>query len=175
MSKEYPFDQSFDPNRKLQYINSDPSVMHCHHYSAIFTKLALELQDSGGARYLTEAMEEASYIALRKVFITEGVQSAAERRAFVEQYYRLTGLGDFSIRECTANGGSITLRRSHIDEGWVKKYGQSPVPVNFVTAGFLAGAFAAIHDEHLRHYQAEETASMASGKAAGEFIVKVRS
>jgi hypothetical protein len=175
MSRECPFEQSFDPIRKLQYINSDPSVMHCHHYSAIFTKLALELKDSGGTKYLTEAMEEASYIALRKVFITEALESTAERRSFVEQYYRLTGLGDLSIRDCSAAGGSITLRRSHMDEGWVKKYGKSSTPVNFVTVGFLAGAFAAIFNKHLRHFQVEETASMATGKTTGEFLVKARS
>jgi len=174
MSKEFPFLQSFDPIRKLQYINSDPSVMHCHHYSAIFTRLAIDFESHGGTKNMAEAMEEAVYLALRKVFIGEEIKAVHERIRMVEEYFRLTGLGEIKLHADSATGGTATLSRSHIDEGWVKKYGNSKVPVNHVARGFLAGAFEVIHGKPLRSYDVEESASMAMGKAKGDFVIKER-
>jgi len=174
MSTEFPFLQSFDPIRKLQYVNSDPSVMHCHHYSAIFTKLAIDFDSNDGTRNMAEAMEEAVYLALKKVFIAGNVSTVAERTRMAEEYYRLTGLGSIKLHNTGTVGGTASLSRSHIDEGWVKKYGRSNVPVNHVTCGFVAGAFEVIHNKPLRHYTVKETASMAMGKNHGEFSISER-
>jgi predicted hydrocarbon binding protein len=41
-------------------------------------------------------------------------------------------------------------------------------------AGYLAAAYAVVHDKRLRTYVAEETKSMASGESHSEFVIRKR-
>lgn len=174
MSATYEFEQTFDPVRKLQYVNTDPSVMHCHHYATLITHMALDLDEIGAPRLLEEAMEEAIYLVLKKQLLLQNITSRDARVAAVEEHFRLTGLGSLELTVLSEGEGAARLSHSHIDEGWIKKWGTADGPVNRMGAGYLAAAFAVIHDARLRTYVAEETKSMASGETHSEFVIRRR-
>lgn len=173
MSKDYSFVQTFDPVRKLQYVNDDPSVMHCHHFATLYTKLAVDMKDIRGPELMREAMEESFYIVLKKAFIVRGTMSKEEKIKIAEEHFRLCGLGKarFSVGE---TGGNVELSHSHLDEGWIKKWQRQPEPVNFMGQGYIAAAFSLINGKSLRSYQVKETQSIVSGAPTSKFTVTLK-
>jgi hypothetical protein len=169
----YDFFQQFDSVRKLQYVNNDPSVMHCHHYSCLFTRLAMDMTDIEGPELLADSMEEAMYLVLRKTFLTGDVKSAPERIAIAVEHFRLSGLGLLRI-DGSPKGGSAEMRHSHIDEGWIKKWKQHTLPVNHMGRGFLAAAFCTAYDKPLRSYVVTETRSIVTGASTSRFEIALR-
>jgi hypothetical protein len=170
---EHKFEQTFDPIRKLQYINTDPSVMHCHHYSALFAKLAVDMEHLGAAEILSQSMEDAFYIVLRKFVILEELSNKQERIDVFQEHFRLAGLGTLLLRDVKKSGGNAILTHSHLDEGWIKKWGKHEKPVNFMGQGYIAAAFSVIHDTFPRTYQVEETNSIVTGDPQSEFIITI--
>jgi len=173
MTAPCKFDQVFDAERKLQYVNGEASVMHCHHYATIFTKLALDTPHLNGPENLFEAMEETAYLTLRKYFLVESISSPADRQAIASQYFALCGLGLVSL-EIDENGGRASMRHSHVDEGWLKKWGPRRKPVNLMGQGYLAGAMSAIFDQPVGTYRVKETRSIVSGAEASELAIQRR-
>jgi predicted hydrocarbon binding protein len=168
---EHQFVQTFDPIRKLQYVNTDPSVMHCHHYAALFTKLAVDMRHLGAPAMLSESMEDAFYILLKKLVILEELTSAKERIEIFQEHFRLAGLGTLVLKNIQPSGGNAVITHSHLDEGWVKKWGTYDEPVNFMGQGYIAAAFAVIHNTFPRTYRVEETRSIVKGDPQSEFTV----
>ena len=173
MSATCKFEQVFDAERNLQYVNTEVAVLHCHHYATIFTKLALEMGHLNGPGNLFDAMEETAYITLRKYFVVNGLKSSDDRKAIAEQYFALAGLGRLSLNVGT-DGGRATMRHSHADEGWLKKYGKSDRSVNVMGQGYLAGAMASVFNEPVGTYDVVETQSLVSGASSSEFTIKRR-
>jgi hypothetical protein len=173
MDMECKFEQIFDNTRNLQYVNGEVAVMHCHHYSAIFTRLALNTVDFGGPENLFEAMEETSYLTLLRYFTVENIVSSEEKITIAEQYFSLSGLGKVSF-DITGQGGTASMSYSHMDEGWIKKWGNSRKPVNLIGQGYIAGAMSVIFDNPIGTYAVKETQSIVSGNKTSEFIIKKR-
>lgn len=167
------FEHAFDSERCLQYVNNESAVMHCHHYSAIFTKLALATPALNGAGNLFDAMEETAYLTLRRYFTVEEVTATAERRQIAEEYFQLAGLGLVAL-DLSVAGGHASMRHSHVDEGWIKKWGQHPRPVNLIGQGYLAGAAAALFDQVIGSYAVKETQSLVMGAPRSEFRITRR-
>ena len=170
MTDTYDFVQTFDPGRKLQYVNDDPSVMHCHHYSALFTKLALDFSHIGGPDKLRDSMEEAYYLVLKKALITREISNKQEIKNLMEEHFRLAGLGKLEI-SVHGSGGTAKMVHSHMDEGWIKKWGKYDAPINFIGQGFLAAAFAILFDKKLRSFTVEEKKSIVSGSPYSFFEI----
>lgn len=170
MTLECKFDQRFDPNKCLQYVNNETSVLHCHHYSALYTKLALDTHYLGGPALLFESMEESAYLTLTKYYVVENIQSKDDRRAIAEQYFALTGLGMLSL-SLSPQGGRATMKHSHVDEGWIKKWKKESSPVNYIGQGYIAAAFSAINDLSIGAYHVLETRSIVKGDSVSEFEI----
>lgn len=173
MTIECKFEQRFDPEKRLQYINDESSVLHCHHYATLCTKLAIDTQYLEGPRLLFESMEEAAYLTLSKYFIVENISAVDDRRKIAEQHFALTGLGLLSL-SMSSNGGKATMKHSHVDEGWIKKWRREKYPVNFMGQGYIAAAFSAINDRSIGSYQVIETRSIVKGESISEFEVTKR-
>ena len=60
---------------------------------------------------------------------------------------------------------------SHVDEGWIKKWGKRDEPVNFIGSGYIAALFAAVLGKSTRSFDVKETASIVSGADKSEFVV----
>ncbi|HBE01718.1 MAG: hypothetical protein A2096_09355 [Spirochaetes bacterium GWF1_41_5] len=165
------FNQQFDSERMRQYINQDPSVLHCHHYATLYTKLALDMQELQAPRLLSESMEEAMYTVFKKYFVCDNISSLQDKIKVTEEIFRLTGLGLLEIR-FNSERGSAVMKHSHLDEGWIKKWGHAKHPVNFTGQGYIAAAFAVISDEWIGSYEVKEIKSIVCGDSFSEFSVQ---
>ena len=153
---------TFDPKTYRHAMNGHESVLHCHHYMSLTTKLAEDFDDIGGTRILKESAEDSIRPLLDSYFKENGVSSPDERLKIGAEYYAVMGLGLMEISGDEKTGKAI-LKHSHVDEGWMKKWGKSDKFINHFTCGFIAAVFAAAFDSPARSYQAEELSSIAVG------------
>lgn len=170
MNQACRFEQEFDDQRNLQYVNGEAAVMHCHHYATIFTKMALDHAGLGGPQHLFDAMEETAYLTLHRLFTVDAITGAEARRTIAEAYFALSGLGQLAL-EVHPDGGRATMRHAHVDEGWIKKWGQHSRPVNLMGQGYLVGAMAAIYGRPVGSYRVRETQSLVTGAKTSEFTI----
>ncbi len=168
--EECVFNQRFDNEKMLQYVNNDISVLHCHHYAGLFTKLALTMKKLDGPRLLFESMEESAYLILKKYYISHGVSATADKARIAQDYFGLMGLGALELN-ITSSGGSARMSHSHVDEGWIKKWSKTSEPLNFMGQGYLAGAFAIIMQLPVGSCEVTETASIVKGDSHSAFTL----
>ena len=168
---EINFIQRFDPKRNLQFVNDEPSVMHCHHYAALFTKLALDNEALEGPRLLKDSMEESFFLVLKKYYLRYGISRTEDKIAIAEEYFSKIGMGKLSI-SFSAEGGSAKMTRSHVDEGWVKKWGKTDKPVNFMGHGYISAVFCLSAGLSIRSFTVTEQNSIVKGDQQSLFIVK---
>ena len=169
----YDFIQTFDPKRKLQYINDDPSVMHCHHYSTLFTKLAIDFKHINATDKLRDSMEEAYYLVLKKAIIVKDIKNKEDKKDLIEKHFQLAGLGDLEITLQGYNG-TARMTHSHMDEGWILKWGKSDIPVNYIGQGYLLAAFNILFDKEIGSYKVEEKQSIVSGYPYSFFEITLK-
>lgn len=164
----------FDADRCRHYIGDLVSVLHCHHYSTLFTQLAIDSRDLvDGVRILREVTEDIVHGVLKSYFAQNGIADAAERLALGQQLFSFYGLGTMSFVAPAASGGTVEMSSAHVDEGWKKKWGKAAAPVNHIGAGFITGLFAAAYDKPPRSYQVEEKQSRAMGADKSVFSVSL--
>lgn len=159
----------FEPDQCRQYLNDELSVFHCHHYATLYTQLADDAKLFDGARHLRDSSSEAMLPPLKKYCAKNAITSIEDKISIAEQYYSYVGLGKLKI---DMNARSVTMTNSHVDEGWIKKWGKRNEPVNFIGQGFIAAAFALISGDDPASYKVNETQSIVSGAATSEFIVE---
>lgn len=154
---------SFDNKTYRHAMNGHESVLHCHHYMSLTTKLAEDLKDIGGVKILKESAEDSIRPLLDSYFKENGITDPAERLLIGSEYYSIMGLGIMEITGDETSGKAI-MKRSHVDEGWVKKWGKSDRCINHFSCGFIAAVFAAAYDSPARSYKTEELSSIAVGQ-----------
>ena len=162
----------FDADSCRHYIGDLVSVLHCHHYATLFTQLAIDAKELvDGTKILFEVTEDVVHGVLSKYFAQNGIAAIQERLEIGQQLFSFYGLGKMAIVSPGSDGGTVELSAAHVDEGWLKKWGKSTIPVNFIGAGFVAGFFAAAYDKPVRTYQVEEKQSRVMG--AGKSVLAV--
>ena len=166
LNVEFTFDQS----NYRHFMDGIPTVLHCHHYMTLTEKTAVAFDAFGGTRILAEAAEDSARPVLEAGVKKNGLADAASRFAAGEEYYGIMGMGLMKIQGDAA-GGQVTLPKSHMDQGWLKKFGPSAVPVNHFTCGYIASVFAVAFDRPARSYQVTEVASIVKGDAESRFVV----
>jgi hypothetical protein len=166
-------EHSFDAARNRHYLNGQLAVLHCHHYAALFTQLAIDARDIvDGTRMLLESSEDVFFGMLGDYFKKQGVVDSAERIDLGRQLFSALGLGLMEVPSSGNRGGEVVLKHSHLDAGWLRKWGPSKSPVNFIGGGYLAALFSAAYDKPLRSYRAEETQSIACGADRSIFRIQ---
>jgi hypothetical protein len=163
--------RTYDPRSSRQSINGEQYVLHCHHFATLYTQLADDCGMLDGKKLMAEVAEDTFYDILRTYYAEHQVTGIPERVLVAEEYYAAMGLGLMKIRCAGPETGEVELLASHIDQGWVKKWGQREEPVNFMTSGFVAGAFSAIFDRAPRTYEVRETRSIVAGADTSKFEV----
>ena len=172
MATELITKRRFDSEQYRHYINDVNSVLHCHHYAALYTQLADdagELFDGPGILYETAA--ESLYPILKEYFEKNNVGELEERVKIIEQYWAFSGWGKLVITNLSADGGEAEMPFSHVDSGWIKKWGNRDKPVNFITKGYLAAAYAALHNLPLNSFEITETQSIVAGAEKSHFKI----
>lgn len=171
MASSFHIVHTFDPSKKRHYLNDWNSVLHCHHYSTLFTQLAIDAEDLGGITNLVKAGENVFGKVLKDYYEKNGVDSVDDRVEIARQYWKTVGMGLIDITVTDESAASAKMDYSHLDEGWLKKWGGADRPINFFTQGFLAGALAAIFNKPLGSYRVEETKSLAKGDDVSQFTI----
>ena len=168
MSTTLQLNHKFDADRMRHYLNDEVAVLHCHHYATLYTQLAIDAQET---TLLASVSEEVFGSMLSKYFQDNCIDAVSDRLEVACQHYSALGLGKMKISYCGPDSGQVVLESSHIDQGWIKKWGQFDAPVNYITAGYIAGMFSAVNDEPKRTFAATETESIVKGADQSTFKV----
>jgi predicted hydrocarbon binding protein len=174
MAVTFQVEHTFDPTKKRHYLNDWNCVLHCHHYSTLYTQLAIDAEDLGGIANLVKAGEKVFGKLLADYYEKNGVESVEDRVELARQYWKIVGMGLIDITVNDESSGLAKMDYSHLDEGWLKKWGGNDRPVNFFTQGFLAGACAAIFNKPAGSYHVEETKSLVKGDEISEFTISLK-
>jgi hypothetical protein len=165
-------DFSLDNETYRHSLNGHPVVMHSHHYLALITKLAEDLGDIGGPQIIKDVVEDSMRAIFDDYIQKNGLTSPMDKCNVCREYYSVFGLGKMIVSG-SESGGEVRLVRSHIDEGWITKWGKHDKPINHFTCGYIAAVYAASFCKPARSYTVMETASMAGGEEEGKFSVKL--
>lgn len=168
---ELELKHEFDPLRSRHYLNGALTVLHCHHFATLYSQLADDAEIVDGKKLLFESSEEVFHGVLANYFRKHGIETEADRVTIAEEYYAAMGLGLLKIVGLGKYSGYAELLHSHLDEGWIKKWGQREKPVNFITQGYIAAVFATVFDLPAGSYTVEEQESLVSGAPKSIFRV----
>ncbi len=165
-------DFDLDNETYRHFLNGHPVVMHSHHYLALITKLAEEMNDINGSAILRDVVEESMRSIFDDYVQKNDLSSPLDRCNVGREYYSVFGLGKMVVTG-SESGGEVRLIKSHIDEGWVRKWGPSDRPINHFTCGYIAAVFGVAFNKPGKSYTVTEAASIAAGETEGKFIVKL--
>ena len=168
---EIVLDHRFDPKACRHSLNGDVYVLHCHHFATLYSQLAEDCGMLDGKKLLAEVAEDTFFNVLSEYYCKNGIVDVADRISIAEQYYAATGLGQMKVICAGTDAGEVELLHSHVDEGWIKKWGKRDKPVNFISWGYIAGMFAAVFGRAARSFRVHETASIVSGAPRSKFEV----
>src|SRR3989339_1192779 len=120
---------TFNKNNNRHYLNNWCTVLHCHHYATLMTQLALYADQFKGEQILKQTSEDVFYAVLADYFSGNDIQKKEDKVSIARDYYRFIGMGLIDFVE-TGNTIQAKMEYSHIDEGWLKKWGNYKKPVN---------------------------------------------
>lgn len=162
---------TFDADTYRHTINGHNFVLHCHHYMAFITKMAEDFADIGAVRVLREVAEDSIRPVLDSYFAEHDITSPEDRLAIGAEYYAAMGMGLMEVSGSDL-AGEVVLKHSHVDEGWLKRWGQNNKSINHFARGYVAAVFSAAFSKPARSYSVTETASIVTG--APESVLTVR-
>lgn len=169
MSLKLDFNLDNETFRHL--LNGHAVVMHSHHYLTLITKLAEDCGDFGGPQLLQDVVEESMLPIFNDYIVNNGLTTPLQKINVGREYYSVYGLGKMKVGG-TESCGEVCLVRSHIDEGWIEKWGHHATkPINYFTCGYIAAMFSAAFNKPAKSYTVTETASMAVNGIEGTFKV----
>jgi hypothetical protein len=156
-------EHDFDKTSCRHKINGITAVLHCHHFATLTTQLARDCRLLDGQKLLAECAEDAFYPMLASYYKEHHIAAIKERIELAEAYYSAIGLGKLKVKYAGPYSGEVILEHSHVDEGWIKKWGIADKPVNYIGCGFISALFSALYDRPRREYRAVEQQSIARG------------
>ncbi len=171
---ELKLDHQFDPQSCRHTLNGQNIALHCHHFATLYTQLADDCAMFDAKKLLAESTEDAFYPMLKQYFDDNQMTCIAKRIQIAEQMYAAVGLGQMKVIGAGPDSGLVELIHSHVDSGWIRKWGNRDQPVNFITCGYIAGAFSAVFGRSRRAYDVIETLSIVSGSPISRFKIIAR-
>lgn len=168
---ELKLDHAVDQRNWRHFLNGHLSVLHCHHYATLYTQLAEDCDLLDGKKLLMECAEDAFYAVLSDYFSQHGIDTVRDRIDIAEQAFAAYGLGKMHVTCAGAESGRVELDHSHVDEGWIKKWGKRDQPVNFIGCGYIAALFATVFGKATRSYRVTEIQGIVSGAGCSRFNV----
>jgi len=162
---------TFDEGNFRHYMNGFNVVLHCHHYMSLTTKLAIDFDDIGGTRILAESAEDSVLPILIDYIQKNKLNDPQERLRIGAEFYKEMGLGQMTVSG-NVGQGQVKLDSSHVEKGWIAKWGKTDGPVNHFTRGYIAAVFEAAFDKPARSYDIKETKSIVTGAPATTFTIE---
>ena len=163
------YDHDFNRKTKRHTINDIQSVLHCHHYTSLYTQLAIDANE-------TDLIKECARESFRKILDTyftanPDVDTLSAKVEIGCQYFALLGLGTMVINFLGTESGEVELLSSHTDDGWKKKWGEYDKPVNYISAGYIEAMFESVLNLPANSFIAVETQSIVMGSKVSKFKV----
>lgn len=166
---EFVIDHKFDSVKNRHYLNNVCSVLHCHHYATLYTQLALDATDFNGVKHLVSTAEDVFFDALDQYYNDNGLNTIEDKIVVARQYWQAVGMGLITFTGIGKYEVTAEMEYSHLDEGWLKKWGGADQPINFFTVGFVAAVAALVNDKPRGSFRVRETKSLACGDEKSEF------
>lgn len=163
---QFAIEHHFDPVQKRHYLNNTLSVIHCHHYASLMVQLADDAKEWKAPEHMRSAFAEATYDMLLTAYQTQKVEAISDKILIAQDLFRYLGMGKITL-DYTAKTAEISI--SHVDEGWLSKWGPSEYPINFLGQGFIIAAFAAMSQTKITNWTVVETQSIVCGAKTSQF------
>lgn len=164
-------DFTFDDKTYRHYMNGFMTVLHCHHYLCLTTQMAEDFDDLGGTRILRETAEDTIRPILNSYYQKYQQVTVEDRLRTGAEYYSIMGMGKMKLK-VNQNGGTVVLSHSHLDQGWIKKWGKYHKPINHFTRGYIAAMFGAAFETPPRNFQVTEVSSIVTGNETCQYNVE---
>ncbi|MBF0432508.1 MAG: hypothetical protein HQK83_14585 [Fibrobacteria bacterium] len=171
---KYEIEYHFDSEKKRHYMNGFCTVLHCHHYATLFTQLADVAVHFDGERLFKESAEDTFYEVLNDYFSKKSIVTLTDKISIAEQYWKTVGMGMIHFTGVGKVVVTAEMDYSHLDEGWLKKWGSREKPVNFITAGFVAAVAALANDKPPRTFGVRETKGLVCGDDVSAFKAVIK-
>ena len=153
-------DHIFDQRTCRHFLNDVQSVFHCHHYATLYTQLSL---DAGETELLAEVAEQNFHKMLKSYYCKNDITDINDRIEIACQYYGAIGLGKLEVIFIGPFSGEVKSEHSHVEKGWIAKWGKYDKPVNYIGCGYVSGMFSAILDEPVNTFKTKENKSIVMG------------
>lgn len=160
---EYETNHTFDPARNRHYINGTCTVLHCHHYITLYSQLADAATLFDGRELLVRSAEETFYDVLNTYYVAKCIAGIGDKIRVAEDYWRVVGMGTIRFTGVGKFAVTAEMPHSHVDEGWLAKWGGRDRPVNFVTCGFVAAVAALANAKPPGSFDVKEIKSLVCG------------
>jgi hypothetical protein len=154
---------SFERSRCRHIANGQTLVLHCHHFATLTAQLANDCALLDAKTLLAQCAEDAFYPVLSNYYRQNTICDLKIRIGIAERYFAEAGLGKLRVTFAGTCVGEVALEHSHVDEGWIKKWGKSTQTVNHIGCGYVTALFSAVYDRPTRTYAAKERQSIACG------------
>jgi hypothetical protein len=161
-------DHKFDPKTSRHYLNGHLSVLHCHHFSTLYIQLAIDAKETD---LLVSVSEETFYRVLRDYYCKHNIVTLEDKIDIACQYYSAVGLGKMEVGFLGEDSGEVIIPVSHVDQGWIKKWGNYDAPVDYITCGYISGMFSAILGTNMGIFKTFEVESIVMGASKSRFRV----
>jgi len=169
VKNEVKYDHFFDAQTKRHQINGVQTVLHCHHFTSLYTQLAI---DSNETDLIRDCARDSFRTMLDKYFADNpDIESIQDKIEIACQYYALIGLGKMKVNFLGDESGEVELLSSHTDAGWMKKWDKYDRPINYITAGYIEALFGAILGVEGGAFEAIERQSIVMGAETSLFNV----
>ena len=162
---------TFDEDTYRKRVNGFGVVGHSHNLLCFIIKLAEKFDEYGGIRILAESTEDSVRPIFDDYVQKHNLPVGQARIDMAADFFEAMGMG-LMKGSGTAEGGTVTMTRSHIDEGWKMKFGDADHALNYFACGFITAMFGCAFDKPPHSYKVEETNSLAMGSEQGSFTVK---
>lgn len=167
--RELEIVERFDPDTCRQYLNECCSVLHSHHYAALISQLAEDADDFDGIYHLRRAAEDTFHEVLTDYFHQHEVVALEDQVAFTEQYWETVGMGQIRFKCVEKYAVGAEMDFSHVDQGWLEKWGKRHKQINFITQGFVAAAAALFAGRPPGSFTVRESRSLVAGDEVSIF------
>ncbi|MCK5127389.1 MAG: hypothetical protein KAR42_14130 [candidate division Zixibacteria bacterium] len=166
----YDPEQKFDNKKMRHYSDGKTFVLHCHHYATLFTQLACDAEDMGGTTLLAEAGRETFGEVLSDYYQKHDIKELPDRIAIAEQYFSFVGMGKIEFN-FAKNDGFAIMEKSHVDEGWKKKWGNNETPINWMGVGYIQAVWGSVFGKDPAKCTVKETQSIVCGASNSRFSI----
>jgi len=162
---------TFNPIKQRHFLNGVQTVYHCHHFTTLYTQLAI---DAGETELLAKVSEENFYTILSNYYEEKNITETEEKLSIAYQYYTALGMGVIEVENLGSFSGTVISKNSHVDEGWIKKWGVYDKPINYIGCGYISAMMSAIFDKPVGTYGTLEFESIVMGSSKSVFKTFVK-